>query len=217
VSEFVLDRDPITVGQYRRFLEAIRTEGAPEVPLIRELYPNGKDHRPQGWGTPEFEQLCPTEDHPVVMVDWFDAMAYAAWAGARLPTEAEWERAARGTRDARRCPWGDDPPTPAHAAFARRGRGPAPVGHHSAGNSQDGLRDMVGNVWEWCLDHYHPDAYAELSDEDPSWEVTGPRSKAVKRGGSWTNAAVSIRCCKRGCEKLHIRRPNLGFRCARSG
>ncbi|RMG08629.1 MAG: hypothetical protein D6731_21500 [Planctomycetota bacterium] len=214
VSEFVLDRDPVTVGQYRLFLEELAAGFSPELPLLAELYPRGKDHRPEGWGTPAFARVCPSDEHPVVFVDWFDALAYAAWAGARLPTEAEWERAARGSRDVRRSPWGDEPPTPERAVFGRRGEGPEPIGGRPAGSSPDGLRDMVGNVWEWCLDRYDPDAYPRLGDRDPILEVEEPSARAVKRGASWTNAPTSLRCSKRGCEKLHARRPNLGFRCA---
>jgi serine/threonine-protein kinase len=216
VGEVVIDRDPVTVGAYRRFLEAVEREGPPDVLLLHEVYPHGKDHRPQGWGTREFEELCPTDEHPVVLVDWFDAMAYAAWAGARLPTEAEWERGARGTLDVRRHPWGDEPPSPSRAVFGRRSQGPLPVGGRDAGDTLEGLRDMVGNVWEWCLDRYDARAYATLPAEDPLREVDGPGARAVKRGGSWTNGPTSLRCSKRGYEKLHARRANLGFRCARS-
>jgi serine/threonine protein kinase len=214
VSEFMLDRDPITVGQYRRFLDASASGRTPPgLALLSQLYPNGKDHRPQGWGTREFDAVCPTDNHPVVFVDWFDAMAYAAWACARLPTEAEWERAARGVHDARRCPWGDELPDPSRAVYGRSARGPRPIGGRPEGASVDGVLDLVGNVWEWCLDRYHAESYARLGDRDPHYAVADPQAKAVKRGASWTNSLSSLRCSKRGSEKLHVRRPNLGFRC----
>ncbi len=213
LSAFRIDRTPVTVGQFRAFLAAVREGDAPELPLLRALYPNGKDHRPQGWGTAAFDALCPSDEHPVVGVDWFDACAYAAWAGARLPTEAEWERAARGPHGGT-YPWGEEPPSPRRAWFGREAGGPQPVGRLPDGASGEGAFDLAGNVWEWCLDGYEAGAYELLGSDDPLLEVTGPRAQAVKRGGSWTNAAHSLRCAKRGFEPLHARRNNLGFRCA---
>ncbi len=212
LSGYRIDRTPVTVGQYRAFLAAV--DAAPsDLPLLRTLYPNGKDHRPQGWGTAAFEALCPSDDHPVVGVDWFDACAYAAWVGASLPTEAQWELAARGAAG-RTFPWGEAAPTSHHALFGRRSVGPQPVGRCREGATPEGVLDLAGNVWEWCLDAYDPRAYALLPRRDPHLEVRGPRAEAVKRGGSWTNAAHSLRAAKRGCERLHVRRNNLGFRCA---
>ena len=109
--------------------------------------------------------------------------------------------------------WGDENVDETRAVYGRRGRGPFPVGGRPRGASSDGIQDLVGNVWEWCSDRYHVDSYARLPLRDPVLEVADPQAKAVKRGGSWTNAASSIRCSKRGAERLHVRRPNLGFRC----
>ena len=213
LESFLIDLVPVTVGQYRKFLEAVREE-RPEVPLLESLYPRGKDHRPQGWGTGEFDALCPSEEHPIVLVDWFDALVYAAWAGARLPTEAEWERAARGPEGRRTFPWGDEVPSERRATYGRAGRGPAPVGRLVAGASPEGVLDLAGNVWEWCADRYDPDSYALLPAKSPYLAIEGFSAKAVKRGGSWTNASHSLRCSKRAAEKLSIRRSNLGLRMA---
>ena len=211
---YTIDRVPVSVARYRRFLEAIERDGPPILPLIRRLFPGGKDHRPTGWDTAEYRELCPTDDHPVVYVDWFDAYAYAHWVGARLPTEAEWERAARGADDTRTFPWGCDPVDDAHAVYGRKTWGPEPVGARPLGVSPDGVLDMAGNVWEWCLDRYDPRAYETLPDRNPLLQVsTAPNLKAVKRGGSWTNAPHSLRVTKRGYEQLTTRAPNLGFRC----
>ncbi|MCA8922316.1 MAG: SUMF1/EgtB/PvdO family nonheme iron enzyme [Planctomycetes bacterium] len=211
---FWIDRVPVTVGRYRRFLEALEANGPPRIPLIRRLFGGDKDHTPTGWGGPEYAELCPTDDHPVVLVDWFDAYAYARWAGGRLPTEAEWERSARGLSDLRRYPWGDEPVDEERASYGRLTYGPDPVGSRPSGASADGVQDLAGNVWEWCGDRYDPAAYRQLPSESPHMAMTtDARVRAVKRGGSWTNAPLSLRVSKRGFELLATRRPNLGFRC----
>ena len=217
LDAFSIDRVPVTVGRYRRFLEAIEREGPPIIPLIRRLFPGGKDHRPSAWGSDEYRAVCPTEDHPVVYVDWFDAYSYALWVGGRLPTEAEWERAARGPDDARTYPWGEDPVDDALAVFGRKTYGPEPVGARPLGASPEGVLDLAGNVWEWCLDRYDPRAYELLPHKNPLLQVsTAPDLKGVKRGGSWTNAPHSLRASKRGFELLTTRAANLGFRCRSS-
>jgi serine/threonine-protein kinase len=221
LEPFFLDRLPVTVAQYRRFLEGLRQEGTAPVPLIRRLFPDGKDHRPAHWDTREFEELCPTPEHPIVHVDWFDALAYAAWAGARLPTEAEWERAARGGRDVRTYPWGETALDGSRAVYGRATRGPEPVGARPDGASPEGVLDLLGNVWEWTADRYDPRSYSFLPDKNPHLEVAADaapiaRLRAVKRGGSWTNAPTSVRVAKRGFEALLARRDNIGFRCAMS-
>jgi len=214
LPEFWIDRSPVTVGRYRRFLEAIEKDGAPRIPLIRRLFGGDKDHQPTGWGGTEFAELCPTDDHPVVLVDWFDAYVYARWAGGRLPTEAEWERSARGLTDQRRYPWGDEPVDEDRAIYGRMAYGPDPVGSRPNGASPEGVLDLAGNVWEWCGDRYDSKAYAQLPAESPHMAMTtDARVRAVKRGGSWTNAPHSLRVSKRGFELLATRRPNLGFRC----
>jgi iron(II)-dependent oxidoreductase len=219
LEPFLIDRTPVTVGQYRRFLESIAREGAPTVPLIRRLFPDGKDHRPLHWDTREYQELCPSPEHPVVFVDWFDALAYSVWAGARLPTEAEWERAARGGRDVRTYPWGEAPLDPTRAVYGRSFAGPQPAGSRPDGAAPEGALDLLGNVWEWTSDRYDPRSYSFLPDRNPHLEITadaGPitRLRAVKRGGSWTNAASSVRVAKRGFDYLLVRRENIGFRCA---
>ena len=178
-----------------------------------------QDHRPAHWDTRDFEELCPTPDHPIVHVDWFDALAYAAWAGARLPTEAEWERAARGGRDVRTYPWGETALDASRAVFGHATRGPEPVGHRPEGASPEGVLDLLGNVWEWTADRYDPRSYSFLPDKNPHLEVAAEaapiaRLRAVKRGGSWTNAPTSVRVAKRGFEALLVRWENMGFRCA---
>jgi serine/threonine protein kinase/formylglycine-generating enzyme required for sulfatase activity len=218
LDAFTIDRAPVTVAQYRRFLAGIAQDGPPRHPLLQALFPQGKDHRPARWDTREFSEAAPTPEHPIVLVDWFDAVGYATWAGARLPTEAEWERVARGP-DGRARPWGPGALDATRAVYGRTTRGPEPVGARPAGASAEGVLDLLGNVWEWTADRYDARAYATLPAHAPHLPVSldgAPllRMRAVKRGGSWTNAAHTIRTSKRGFEYLLVRRDNLGFRCA---
>ena len=115
-------------------------------------------------------------------VSWHEAAAYAAWAGSRLPTEAEWERAARGP-DARHYPWGDEEANPLRLNYDGNIGCPTPVGIYARGATPDGILDMAGNVWEWCSDWFGEGYYAKSPAEAPQ----GPGSGSVRvlRGGSW--------------------------------
>jgi formylglycine-generating enzyme len=152
------------------------------------------------------------ERHPVSNVSWDDAVAFCAWEGKRLPTEAEWERAARGTSEGKMFTWGDRDPTPKDAGFNRTD-GPAPV--CSFPRNELGLCDMTGNVWEWCSDWYGKSYY----ETSPAKNPTGPEAGLyrVLRGGSWFDVpklflTVPYRSWARPAE----RSPTIGFRCARS-
>ena len=132
---------------------------------------------------------------------WDDAVAYCAWAGRRLPSEAEWEYAARGT-DYRIYPWGSDQATAQHANFNFQVRDTMPVGSYPLGASPFGVLDMAGNVWEWVQDYYGQDFYAIAGNVDPVGPMAAVSAihgeRRTLRGGSWQDPDEEIRVSNRG-------------------
>jgi iron(II)-dependent oxidoreductase len=151
-------------------------------------------------------------------VCWYEADAYARWAGKRLPTEAEWEKAARHdpTSDrSRRFPWGDEDPTPAHANLGQRHLQPAAAGACPAGASAYGVRQLVGDVWEWTSSGFHPyPGFAAFPYREYS-EVFFGGDYRVLRGGSWATDEAATRATFRNWDHPIRRQIFAGFRCAR--
>lgn len=193
LDAYAIDRLPVTVEQYLRFCRETHHPVPPE-PVW-------------GWH----------DDHPVVNVSWFDAVRYAAWAGKRLPTEAEWEKAARGT-DGRTYPWGDawEPARCQCPARASAPAGTAPAGQLPDGAGPYGVLDMAGNVWEWCADWFDPYYYLWAPRENPAGPETG--ASRVLRGGSWRCAIPGyLRCAFRNFNRGPATWYNdRGFRCAKT-
>jgi len=184
LDAFYIYKTEVTVAQYRRFCTATKREMPPE--------PAWK------W----------TEDRPIVNVTWSDANDYAQWAGAALPTEAQWEKAARGT-DGRLYAWGNKwaEDTSVHSVGKT-----APVGSCPKGASPYGALDMTGNVWEWCADWYDPDYYATSPLVNPPGPKTG--TTRVLRGGSWGfNVPEFFRVTYRNRCSPQCKYGDYGFRC----
>ncbi|MGB0909905.1 MAG: formylglycine-generating enzyme family protein [Nitrospirales bacterium] len=155
-------------------------------------------------------------DLPVINVDWFDAEAYCTWAGKRLPTEAEWEKAAKGPNEWR-FPWGDMEPTDKHLNYNQvTWRGEAtlvPVGIYEAGKSPYGAYDMAGNVWEWVADWYDSQYYSKSPERNPKGPQTG--GYKVLRSSGWQGETPQARIFTRIMSKPLDRNHSTGFRCAK--
>jgi formylglycine-generating enzyme required for sulfatase activity len=165
----------------------------------------GEKRRPENW---DDQVLHP--NWPVVSVSWYEAAAYCAWAGVRLPTEAEWERAARGT-NGRKYPWGNEELDATRANYGEKVGHPTPVGLYPRGATPEGIEDLAGNVWEWMSDRYEENYYRASPKLDPR----GPNSGVdrVLRGGSWFYFPRYVRVSNRDSNYPAVRYYLNGFRC----
>ncbi len=163
------------------------------------------------WGQPTFGDAAKA-GHPVVCVSWDDAQAYCQWAKAQLPTEAQWEKAARSA-DSRAYPWGSAAPDCSRAQYRDCGAHTTVVGGKAAGTSPYGALDMAGNVWEWTADWHADDYYARSPYQNPTGP--GPGSGKLMRGGSWDAGPDELRTTFRNAIEPGLLADDVGFRCAR--
>ncbi|MFB0516876.1 MAG: formylglycine-generating enzyme family protein [Candidatus Neomarinimicrobiota bacterium] len=194
IDSFYMDKCEVTNAQYLAFCEATN----------RKL--------PEFWGMEAFHSGPEFPDHPVVGISWSDAAAYAKWAGKRLPTEAEWEYAARGGLVGKDYPGGDKLDSTL-ANFTMQGvtSGTAPVGSYPANGY--GLHDMAGNVVEWVADNYDKDYYKMSPKKNPAGPEKG--KFRVIRGGGWHSGPSCCRVYFRNCLPGNWLDFNVGFRCAK--
>ena len=192
LDAFSIYKYDVTVAQYRKFCDATGRQ----LPT------------PPEWGW--------HDDHPMVNVNWEDAKAYADWAGMRLPTEAQWEKAARGA-DGRLYPWGNawEGGKCGNSVGQQAGK-TSPVGSFVAGASLYGVQDMAGNVWQWCADWYSGTYYRNSPVQNPAGPATG--IQRVLRGGGWSEVqTASFRVTNRGRNLPSIWNNSNGFRCVYGG
>jgi serine/threonine protein kinase len=185
VDPFWMDIHPVTVGEYKKFLDDV---GAPEPRYWRDNQLNGAEQ-------------------PVVGISWEEALTYASWAGKSLPTERQWEFAARGQAN-RKYPWGSLPPDAMRCNYRNNLGMPSIVSMHEDGQTPEGLFDMAGNVYEWLLDSFGPYTHTQQAQPDPD---DGPRK--VVRGGCYESDIDELTTTARRGFFANARLRTLGFRC----
>jgi len=260
VDAFYIDKYEVTNAQYKKFVDETG-HPTPSVPTMEEVLLTFRNElrdeadaisarqsektyrelrrrlKPWAWKNETYPEG--KANHPVVLVSWYDAVAYAKWANKRLSTEAEWEKAARGT-DGRIYPWGNEwdaskcnsaeriakkalPNLQASLLWfgewkkisptesARNTT--VPVGSYKSGKSPFGIYDMAGNAFEWCMDWYDEDYYAKSPKREPTGPATG--STCVLRGGSWNYPGFKLRTTYRNKHAPEVGGSPNGFRCVR--
>jgi len=199
LTPFLIDPCPVT---NREYLEFAHSTGYAAPPL----------HQDPVFGAP---------DHPVVGVSYDDALAFARWAGGSLPSEAQWECAARGGRKQGEYPWGEEPVTPARANINNIARGTTPVAAFPEGATPQRVHDLCGNVWEWCLDAYQEKYYQQIPigsinpvNNPPVNSLSRPQPECARtiRGGSFQSVSIQGRCAFRAPAKGNEPRNDIGFR-----
>lgn len=226
VSAFYIDRYEVSNSEFTSFLNAVSSKTAPDVIkqwiVVRD---DIEDPQREQWFPAEitrkgslYAALSAFENSPVLTVSWFGADAYCRWKGGRLPTEAEWEKAARGGLDGYEFPWGNQIPTRYSGMnFGRRWpdnflAAPTAAVSDNPVNGY-GISGMAGSAAEWCSDWYGPRYYRESPARDPKGPGSG--QKKVLRGGSWASAAMGLRVALRGADRPWSNSNSAGLRCVR--
>lgn len=229
LDPFLIDATPVTNAMFREFVDAggyddprlwqpsgwaWRNDEAADHPLFWRREADGS------WSVLRFGRGIDLDAillEPVQHVCWYEADAFARWCGKRLPTEAEWERAAtwHPTTGKRRHPWGDAPPSRRLANLGQQADGPGPVASHPAGASPDGVHDLIGGVWEWTASGFTPYPGFRSFPYDEYSQVFFGSGYKVLRGGSWAADPLAVRGTFRNWDYPIRRQIFAGFRCAK--
>jgi formylglycine-generating enzyme required for sulfatase activity len=209
LEAFMIDRTPVTNAQFAAFLNAL---GPLNATGERRFDVDDRDARIHRVGAAWIADAG-FEDHPVVEVTWRGAHDYCLWQGKRLPTEAEWEKAARGT-DGRKYPWGESPPDRTRAHFNAGWNDTMPVGRFPDGASPYGVLDLAGSIWEWVSSAYSPYPYRATDGRE---DFAAPLVRGT-RGGGHDSRPEELTTTQRGrnlSRNFRSGHHNIGFRCAR--
>lgn len=209
LNDFYIDQYEVTNSQYDKCLKAGACEPTTDTSAYESSYSRGVYY-----GNPEYD------DYPVIMVNWYEAQQYCEWRGARLPTEAEWEKAARGGLENASYPWGDEAPL-CESGVENGARFDDNLKCNNSDTQQVGtyspngyhLYDMAGNVWEWVIDYYDENYYINSPKDSPSGPENG--DYPILRGGSWNSAMDHLRVSDRRFNDSNSGAFNIGFRCVR--
>lgn len=221
LKPFAIDKYEVTNARFARFLNALDVDPGENTNIENDrgelVYEGTDDDAHIDLVDGRFFATARYEDHPANEVTWYGGRDYCAWRGARLPTEAEWEAAARGF-ERRTYPWGDAPPTDERARFGAGWNETAPVGSHPAGATPDGTQDMAGNVSEWTSTLYRPYPY----DADDGREDLTAEGERVTRGGNHDYSSAEggteplLSAARTGFSRdFYEGHHQIGFRCAR--
>lgn len=214
VKAFQMDQCPVTNERFSDFIKQTRYKTTAEIFGSAMGYKNGQLKKIEGlyWRTYFTEDR---KDHPVVLISWHDATEFAKWCGKRLPTEAEWEKAARGGLNQKLYPWGNDAPNSLLCNFGKETSDlPKTTAVKTYPANGYGLYDMAGNVWNWCSDWFSENYYPQTMDNNSSdIEV---RNTKIRRGASFNIIQpFRLRCANRGAFDPNSFAINIGFRCVK--
>lgn len=224
LDEYWMGRTPVTNIQFRAFVEATDYKTTADIKGFSYIWMGSWERcESANWEHPEGPDtnIANKDNHPVVHLSWQDTVAFCQWASdktgtsIRLPSEAEWEKTARGDQDDRKYPWGDEQADSNRCNIEMNIGTTTPVGQYSPqGDTPYGCADMSGNVWEWVNDWFDENYYQKSPFQNPH----GPKSGKYRilRGGSWYNNSYRVRVSHRNDRQPHLTRNGFGFRCAYS-